>query len=138
MKLIINLLIMLSTQLILAGEIRDKEVINETIKIYIEGQRTDNQELIKKVFHSDANLKFISIRDNEYKIISIERYLTFFSNKKEREFEENIFYIDIVGTAANVKLSLKYETFQYTHYMNMLKTGEGWKIVNKITCQENF
>lgn len=116
----------------------EKKEIKKVIQNYFEGQRKDNPELIKKVFHPLSALKFISVRDNEYKTITFERYVTFFKNKKERVFKDKIFYIDVSGTAANAKVLVKYDTYQYIHYFNMLKTKDGWQIVNKISSQKNF
>lgn len=136
--LILIIVIISGIQISYGQSKNSKEEINVTIDNYLKGQRTDNPELIKSVFTEDASLKFISVRDNSYRIIPIKRYLTFFNNKRNRTFKEKLFYINVEGTAANVKLEIKYETFKYTHYFNMLKTREGWKIVNKISSQENF
>ncbi|NQX81912.1 MAG: nuclear transport factor 2 family protein [Flavobacteriaceae bacterium] len=64
--------------------------------------------------------------------------MLFFTNAKTRKLERKIFYIDISGTTANVKLLSKYKTFQYIDYMNMIKTEDGWKIVSKISYKEVF
>jgi exopolysaccharide biosynthesis protein len=115
----------------------DKEAIEEKINYYFDGTRTDNPDLLKKAFHSDATLKFID-KEGSYKKRSIQKFFSYFTNTKTRAFESKIYYIDISGSTANVKLSTKYKTYQYVDYMNMLKTKEGWKIVSKISYQEFF
>lgn len=40
--------------------------------------------------------------------------------------------IQVYGTAASARLELMYSTHTYIDFMNLLKTREGWKIVNKI------
>ncbi|MEQ9232182.1 MAG: nuclear transport factor 2 family protein [Cyclobacteriaceae bacterium] len=137
-KIVLIVLFVVYFHLSSAQEVNEESAIMTIINDYFEGQRTDNPELIKRVFHPDAELKFISIRDSKYQTISLEKYLSFFSYSKERKFEDRIFNIDVTGTASSVKLLVKYDTFQYTHYMHLLKTDEGWKIVNKISCQEDF
>ncbi|MDT0553924.1 nuclear transport factor 2 family protein [Urechidicola vernalis] len=122
---------------IIAQNVSDKEAVEERINNYFEGSRTDNPELLKKAFHPNATLKFIG-DDGTYKMIPIQKFFGFFTNSKTREFESKIYYIDISETAANVKLSTKYETYEYIDYMNMLKTKEGWKIVSKISHKEVF
>ena len=115
----------------------DKEAIEEKINYYFDGTRTDNSDLLRKAFHPDATLKFID-KEGVYKMRSIQEFFSYFTNTKTRLFEGKIYYIDISGTTANVKLSTKYKTYQYIDYMNMLKTKEGWEIVSKISYQEFF
>lgn len=135
-KLILSFLILLSANSIIAQNMSDEDAIKATLNNYFEGSRIDSPELLKKAFHPDATLKYI--RDKGYNMLPIQKYLTFFTNTKTRDFEDKIFYIDVTGLAANAKLSTKYETYQYTEYMNMLKTKDGWKIVSKISYRENF
>ncbi len=131
-----SLILFLTTNAIIAQQTTDKEAITATINNYFEGSRTDNPELLKKAFHPEATLKYINA--NEYKMLPIQKFFSFFTNTKTRTFEDKIFFIDITGNAANVKLSTKYKTYQYTDYMNMLKTKDGWKIVSKISYKEVF
>ena len=115
----------------------DKEAIERILSYYFEGTRTDNPDLLKKAFHTDATLKFIN-KKGTYTKIPIQTFFTYFKNTKTRSFKTKIYYIDISKTTANVKLSTEYKTYQYIDYMNMLKTKEGWKIVSKISHQEFF
>ncbi|MEO9804199.1 MAG: nuclear transport factor 2 family protein [Reichenbachiella sp.] len=114
----------------------DEVQIRSTIQNYFDGSHTDNPELLKAAFHPDATLKYI--KEGKYQMIPIQKYFTFFTNSKKREFEEKIFYVDQYGNAANVKLSARYATYQFVDYMNLLKTEEGWKIVSKISHCEEF
>lgn len=133
---IAGLFLLILTSPVIAQEKDDRAAITESINYYFEGSKTDNPDLLRKAFHPEATLKFIS--DEGYQMRTIEKFFSYFTNTKTREFESKIYYIDIYGTAANVKLSTKYKTYQYIDYMNMLKTKEGWKIVSKISHQEVF
>ena len=115
----------------------DKESITEKINYYLEGSRKDNPDLLRKAFHPEATLKFINSK-GLYTMRTIQKFFSYFTNTKTRTFESKIYYIDISGSTANVKLSTKYKTYQYIDYMNMLKTKDGWKIVSKISHQEFF
>jgi hypothetical protein len=115
----------------------DKEAIERILSYYFKGSKTDNPDLLKKAFHTDATLKFIN-KKGTYTKIPIQTFFTYFKNTKTRSFKTKIYYIDISETTANVKLSTEYKTYQYIDYMNMLKTKEGWKIVSKISHQEFF
>ncbi|MDD7913182.1 nuclear transport factor 2 family protein [Polaribacter ponticola] len=115
----------------------EKKAIEKIINLYFDGTKTDNPDLLREAFHPDATLKFINA-EGLYTMRTIEKFFSYFTNTKTRSFVSKIYYIDITGTAANVKLSTKYKTYKYTDYMNMLKTKEGWKIVSKISHQELF
>lgn len=115
----------------------DKEQIERILSYYFKGTKTDNPELLKKAFHSEATLKFINNK-GAYTKRSIQTFFSYFKNTKTRSFKSKIYYIDITGSTANVKLSTKYKTYQYIDYMNMLKTKDGWKIVSKISHQDFF
>ena len=118
-------------------KIDDKKAIEAQINLYFEGSRTDNPDLLRKAFHPNATLKFINAK-GAYTERTIETFFSYFTNTKTRSFVSKIYYIDVYGTSANVKLSTKYKTYQYIDFMNMLKTKEGWKIVSKISHQEFF
>ncbi len=118
-------------------KIDDKKAIEAQINLYFEGSRTDNPDLLRKAFHPNATLKFIN-GNGDYTERTIETFFSYFTNTKTRSFESKIYYIDVAGTTANVKLSTKYKTYQYIDYMNMLKTKDGWKIVSKISHKEVF
>lgn len=118
-------------------KVNEKKVIEKIIALYFDGTRTDNPDLLRKAFHPGATLKFINA-EGSYTMRTIEKFFSYFTNTKTRSFVSKIYYIDISGSAANVKLSTKYKTYKYTDYMNMLKTKEGWKIVSKISYQQFF
>ncbi len=118
-------------------KVSEKDAIEKVMGYYFEGTKTDNPDLLRKAFHSEATLKFINTK-GEHTKRSIQTFFSYFTNTKTRSFLSKIYYIDITGTTANVKLSTKYKTYKYTDYMNMLKTKDGWKIVSKISHQELF
>mgnify|MGYP000601484390 CR=1 FL=1 len=118
-------------------KVNEKKAIEKIIDFYFVGTKTDNPNLLKKAFQPDATLKFINSK-GVYTKRSIQTFFSYFTNTKTRSFVSRIFYIDVTGTTANVKLSTKYKTYKYTDYLNMLKTKDGWKIVSKISHQEFF
>lgn len=136
-KIIMMLTVLLTCNIAFAQKGNDKKAIEKQINYYFEGSRTDNPDLLKKAFHSDATLKYINA-NGEYKMRPIQEFFAFFTNTKTRTFKSKIYYISVYGTSANVKLSTRYKTYQYIDYMNMLKTKDGWKIVSKISHKEYF
>lgn len=136
-RILLLFTVLLACNTMLAQNQNDKEAIKKTINYYFEGSKTDNPDLLRKAFLPDATLKYLNAKGN-YKMRPIQEFFGFFTNTKTRKFESKIYYIDVSGTAANVKLSTKYKTYQYIDYMNMLKTNDGWKIVSKISHKEVF
>lgn len=118
-------------------KVNEEKEIESIINLYFDGTRTDNPDLLRKAFHPKATLKFINAK-GDYTMRTIETFFSYFTNTKTRSFQGKIYYIDITGTTANVKLSTKYKAYQYMDYMNMLKTKDGWKIVSKISHQDFF
>ena len=129
-------LVLLCANMTFGQSPKDKEAITTAINYYFDGSKTDNPETMKKAFHPDATLKYA--KDGEYAVIPIQKYFTYFTNTKTREFEGKIHYIDVVGTAANVKITATYKTHQFTDYMNMIKLNDGWKIVSKISHRDTY
>jgi len=136
-KIILLLIILFTCNIGFAQKSSDKKEIEKQLNYYFEGTRIDNPDVLKKAFHTGATLKYINA-DGDYKMIPIQQFYSFFTNTKTRTFKSKIYYIDVYGTAANVKLSTRYKTYQYIDYMNMLKTKDGWKIVSKISHKESF
>ena len=115
----------------------EKKAIEEILNFYFDGTRTDNPELLRNAFHPKATLKYIN-DEGSYTMRTIEEFFSYFTNTKTRSFLSKIYYIDISGKTANVKLSTKYKAYKYTDYLNMLKTKNGWKIVSKISHKDIF
>jgi hypothetical protein len=118
-------------------KIDDKKEITAKINLYFEGSRTDNPALLRKAFHQNATVKYLNGK-GDYAEMAIEKFFSYFTNTKTRSFVSKIYYIDVAGATANVKLSTKYKTYQYVDYMNMIKTKDGWRIVSKISHKELF
>lgn len=135
-NLALLLMCLLAFQRVTAQPKEDEKQIRATIQQYFDGSHTDNPKLLKAAFHPDATLKYM--KDGKYQMIPIQKYFTYFTNTKTREFKEKIYYVDNYGNAANVKLSARYETYQFVDYMNLLKTEDGWRIVSKISHREEF
>lgn len=118
-------------------KVNEKKAIGAIIDFYFVGTKTDNPDLLRKAFHPKATLKYINTK-GKYTMVTIEKFFSYFTNTKKRSFVSKIYFIDITGTTANVKLSTKYKTYKYTDYLNLLKTKDGWKIVSKISHQDFF
>ena len=89
-------------------------------------------KLLKKAFHENATMKFIS--NNAYKEVNALEFFKRVINPKnpKQSRTTTISYINISGNTASAKLEIKYPKLTLTDYMNLLKIDNEWKIVNKI------
>jgi len=110
--------------------------IMKTLNYYLVGGTNNDFSMLEKAFHPNATMKFIS--DDDYKEVNA---VQFFKNGIKpgpaQNREINILSIDVTGMAAQAKLAIKYETFTFYDYMNLLKIDDEWKIVSKIFYKSN-
>ncbi|MDB4292533.1 nuclear transport factor 2 family protein [Maribacter sp.] len=115
----------------------DQKLVEETVSYYLDGGTNNDFETLKKAFHDDATMKFIG--GDGYKAVNA---LAFFKKgmkpgpKQKRT--TSIEAVDVMGTAATAKLKIKYDTFMFIDYMNLLKIDGQWKIVSKIFYRQNL
>ncbi|WP_350292868.1 nuclear transport factor 2 family protein [uncultured Croceitalea sp.] len=109
----------------------DRKLIEKTVFYYLDGGTNNDFETLKKAFHKDATMKFIS--GNGYKDVNA---LEFFKNAIKPGSKQNrktsIEAINVTGNAANAKLKIEYTNFYFIDYMNLLKIDGEWKVVSKI------
>jgi hypothetical protein len=111
----------------------EEPAIREALQFYLDGHATGDPEIMAQAFHPSARLQFI--RNGEVGIRPLEEYLGGMSSEPaadESERERRIVSIEYEGTVATAKIELDYPRVFFTDYMQLLKTADGWKIVNKI------
>lgn len=130
MKHLSFLLIAFTTVLSINAQ-SDYEMVSKTVNYYLDGGTNNDFQTLKKAFHKDATMKYIT--DAGYKEVNA---LDFFSsmdaNKPPQMRKTRIDDITISGHAANARLEIEYPTFVFVDFMNLLKIDGEWKIVNKI------
>ncbi|ALL12465.1 nuclear transport factor 2 family protein [Caulobacter henricii] len=111
----------------------EQAAVRATLEHYLAGQATGQAQEFGQAFHEEARLHWI--RDGVYGQRSDDDYIAGASGKpaadeplRKRWIES----IDVTGSAASAKIVLDYPNAVLTDYMQLLKTAEGWKIVNKI------
>ncbi|RBW55811.1 hypothetical protein DS884_15790 [Tenacibaculum sp. E3R01] len=109
----------------------DYKLVEKTVSYYLEGGTNNDFETLKKAFHEDATMKFVS--KGIYKEVNA---LSFFKRVTKKGPKQNrktqISYINVSGNTANAKLEIEYPSFTFIDYMNLLKIDGEWKVVNKI------
>jgi protease I len=130
MKTIIFCLLVCCTSLIFAQE-SDKALVEKTVTYYLDGGTNNDFETLKKAFHKNATMKFIS-KEGYKEVNALEFFKKVIKPGPKQNRKTNIISIDITGNAAQAKLEIEYETFVFIDYMNLLKVDGEWKVVNKI------
>lgn len=125
----------------------EKQEIEKTIQCFFDGIDSLDESLVKKAFYANKT-EFLSVKSSEEPVAegNLEQFLTTLQAVKNdpksifntEKCEKTILYIDISGSAASAKIRLKFSTFAYTDYYNLLKIKGDWKIVNKTFDTEVF
>ena len=110
---------------------KDITLVRETLMDYIEGTANGNAERIKKAFHKDLNL--YTVDQDQLKIRSGQKYITYFEDGKKRNRIGKIVSIDLENNAAIAKVNILMPEMKrnYTDYMMLLKIEGQWKIIHK-------
>lgn len=111
----------------------EKELITATIDLYFDGWATSDTGKVGRAMHPSCHLKFF--RDSVFRDISRQEYLSRFGQPKQRE--KNVLttleFLDITGNIAQAKTRIETEKRVFIDYFNLIKTNEGWFIVDKIS-----
>jgi Putative lumazine-binding len=102
--------------------------------LYFEGWMTGDTTKIGQAMHASCHLKFY--RDGQFTDISRADYLSRFKPKaKEEGTFGRIMSVDITGNIASAKCELETPKALFTDYFNLLRVGETWYIVDKISTR---
>ena len=110
--------------------------IMKTLNYYLVGGTNNDFSMLEKAFHPNATMKFISAEGYK-EVNAVQFFKKGIKPGPPQNRETKIVSIDITGRAAQAKLTIKYETFTFYDYMNLLKIDGEWKIANKIFCKSN-
>ncbi|WP_103867413.1 nuclear transport factor 2 family protein [Aquimarina sp. I32.4] len=130
-KIIFTLAMYITSMAFGIAQDSDYSLVEKTVSYYLDGGTNNDFETLKKAFHKDATMKFIS--KGVYKEVNA---LDFFEKvikpgpKNDRKTK--IAYINVAGNTASAKLEIEYPTFMFIDYMNLLKIDGEWKVVSKI------
>ena len=115
------------------------ENIHKSIATFVEGLRTLDYATISRIFYEDG--LSIGVQNGQISYVRRDHW----KEMRDREFAEGIDNTDNVawfeikaferfGNAASVVIELSFSSdpVDYIDLYHMLKTDDGWKIVNKI------
>lgn len=109
--------------------------IKKTLNLYIDGQATGDSAMVAQAFHDSWQLKVFS--DSEFRIIPKSKYLVGYKKResKPNNWSARTVFIDISNNAAVAKVEISTAKLLFTDYFNLLKTNQGWLIVDKISSR---
>ncbi len=114
----------------------DLKLVKKTVSYYLDGGTNNDFETLKKAFHKNATMKFIA-GDGYREVNALEFFKKGMKKGPKQNRKTRIVAVDIMGTAAQAKLEIDYETFTFIDYMNLLKIDGEWKVVSKIFYRKN-
>lgn len=102
------------------------------IQQYFLGHANDDASYMRKAFLPSAHIE--SMRDGVFTSWTLDVYCERFKNQSatdESSRRRSIDWIEIKGTAACARITLKHGVSIFTDYFVLLQTRDGWKIANK-------
>jgi len=110
----------------------DYKQIEKTLWYYLDGDTNKNYAMLKKAFHNNATMKYVSSKKGYTEYNALEAFKDIDGKKPETNRVNRIEYINIAGRSANAKIEIVYPDLVIVDYMNLLKIAGEWKIVSKI------
>lgn len=116
----------------IASEVADYDAITQTVQHYIDGAKSGKGDQMKPAFHEDATI-FGYVGDDLFAGPIQNLYDWNDQNGAATGLEARIVNIDLVGTAAVVRLELDNWTGnRFTDLFTLLKVDGEWRIMNKV------
>ncbi|WP_108868759.1 nuclear transport factor 2 family protein [Aquimarina aquimarini] len=130
-KIIFTLAMYITSMAFGIAQDSDYSLVEKTVSYYLDGGTNNDFETLKKAFHKDATMKFIS--KGVYKEVNaLEFFKKVIKPGPKNDRKTKIAYINVAGNTASAKLEIEYPTFMFIDYMNLLKIDGEWKVVSKI------
>ena len=110
----------------------ERDAIGKVVQQYIDGAKSGRGDDMKPAFHKDATI-FGYAGDDLFAGPIQQLFAWNDENGPATELAARIATIDVVGTAATVRLELDNWTgSRFTDFFTLLKVDGEWKIMNKV------
>lgn len=128
--------------LILAGalqafgqpELTERQLIENTLQLYLDGWATGDTTKLGKAMHSSCRLK--NYTDGKFTEFSRAHYLSLFRLRARPEnLHTNIVSVDVTNNMGSAKIEISTAKDLFTDYFNLMKTKEGWVIADKVSTR---
>ncbi len=113
----------------------EEPAIRATVQAYIDGFLGSDTALLRRVFDGEA--KLIAASDGKIAGTATAAWFDRIDQRRQAgttlpKATSKVAGIDQHGDAAVARIELVFPEYQFTDYLALLKTAEGWKIANKI------
>ncbi len=114
----------------------EKAAAEATINLYFDGWATGDTAKVGKAMHNTCHLKFY--REGKFTDMDRATYLSRFKqppHERDKDLITRIALMDITGNIASAKAEIITAKDIFTDYFNLIKTDEGWFIVDKVSVR---
>ncbi|MFC5760047.1 MULTISPECIES: nuclear transport factor 2 family protein [unclassified Rhizobium] len=112
----------------------DRQAIEATVHLYVEGMAFANEAALKKAFHPKSSV--IGHYRNAVEWLSRDEFIAAILEEGAAppgtQPYMDIDSIDIAGDAATVKVTDEFAGMRFTDYLSLLKIDGRWTIVSKL------
>lgn len=115
----------------------DEAGVREALNHYLAGHAKGDPAEFRAAFHDD--FKMFLMRDGKVVQLTDDQYIAGVSGKPaddEARRKRSIDFVSVTGDTAVARITLDYPGVLVTDYMSLLKTADGWKVVNKLVHAE--
>jgi aldose sugar dehydrogenase len=112
----------------------DAAAARQVIELYFDGWATGDTVKLGRAMHATCHLK--SYRDGQFTNMSRSEYLSRFKPRTRPEgLVTRLVSLDITENIAAAKTNIDTGKDVFTDYFNLIRTAEGWFIVDKIAVR---
>ncbi|AGC47409.1 C56 (PfpI) family peptidase [Myxococcus stipitatus DSM 14675] len=130
-----SLTTMLFATWLAAVPIEDAEAIRAAVSDYTEGVKSGDAVRLHRAFHAES--KLLSVKpDGAFSAWPSADYIQGAVKNPGKGREDKVLQLDVSGTAAMVKVSVRMEKYDFIDYISLLKVGGQWTIVSKVFHRE--
>ena len=129
----IALLFTLAAPLAAQSTDADTKAIRDIIGVYFRGHATANPDTMRAAFMPTAHIE--GLRNGGFVSWTVDQYVGNFRGQPAADETSRTRVIDVVdvsGTAAMARATLKHGATTFTDYFVLLKSGGKWLIANKV------
>ena len=111
----------------------DERAVREVVGAYFGGHATAIADTMRSAFLPTAPIE--GIRNGAFSSWTVDQYVAGFRGQPaadEATRARTIDVVDVTGSAAMVKATLKHGATTFTDYFVLLKVDGAWKIANKV------
>jgi hypothetical protein len=126
-------LVVLAAPLAAQSSETDAKAIREVIGVYFRGHATANPDTMRAAFLPTAHIE--GLRNGAFVSWTVDQYVANFRGQPAADEPSRtrvIDAVDISGTAAMAKATLKHGATTFTDYFVLLKSDGRWLIANKV------